>query len=280
MGGEYCAGCNLRIHFLNKPMFGIGKLTDGNQICSSCYARISSKKQQIGLKFKGRYDTAQIRKFLLEMQEKPLISGDIFALMVEVSEKMEKIVYRLALETPVKDAIAKSSSASIVRDVLGRCVAYDLQTIFHYLKDGMTSARSAGSIAFALVINKVWPWPDPSLFVSNDNLSILKERMNEIVAFAEEIPFRINAKNPVTITSISDDGVKKAVGVKLQPDLSLPLLLLTAGSSSFDEYCSVLYNFATMIARADGPETEAETSRLKQLFQTIHHPDVVTSYIF
>ena len=279
-GGLHCAGCNRRIHFFNKPMFGIGKLTDGNQICSFCYARISLKKQEMGLKFKGKYDTVQIRNFLLEMKEKPLISGEIFALMVEVSQKMEKIVNQLVFESSVRDAIGENNSTDMVRNVLGRCVAYDLLAVYRYLKVGEVSHHSAASIAFALVLNKVGPWPSPSLNGIYDNLAVFNERLKDIGTFSEQTTPLINAKNPVTITITSDDGVKEAVGAKQQPDLSMPILLLTTGSISFDEYCAVLYRFSTMIARADGPETEAETSRLKQLYQTIHHPDVVTSYIF
>lgn len=47
-----CILCSTDLSLLNTPMFGQGKLSDGNMVCTSCYRKINSADSRVALRLK------------------------------------------------------------------------------------------------------------------------------------------------------------------------------------------------------------------------------------
>ncbi|HMG82736.1 MAG TPA: PH domain-containing protein [Ferruginibacter sp.] len=58
-----CAICDAKLGFLNKPTFGVGKLSDGNEVCLDCFKKINKKDAKIGMNLK-KYTTEQTTEII------------------------------------------------------------------------------------------------------------------------------------------------------------------------------------------------------------------------
>ena len=62
-----CILCSKELNIMNKPPFGSGKLSDGNEVCMSCYSMISKKYPEIFSHLKKR-TKSEIQSHIQEKQ--------------------------------------------------------------------------------------------------------------------------------------------------------------------------------------------------------------------
>jgi TM2 domain-containing membrane protein YozV len=60
---KICSSCNTKISFMTRPLFGGGKLRDGNEICKNCFAIITQKDPKFILN-KMRYSISDIKNLV------------------------------------------------------------------------------------------------------------------------------------------------------------------------------------------------------------------------
>jgi len=78
--------------------------------------------------------------------------------------------------------------------------------------------------------------------------------------------------NPVQIEITPSDNTFTRNSKAEKHLLLLPLWLKVSNSPHFEPYAKTLFEYANVIAKADGFVTETEAKKLKRLFGTIHNP--------
>lgn len=61
---EQCTVCNKNLMFMNKPMWGLGKLNDGTRLCYNCFSKMTKLDSGFMSNSKKKYDTNLVRQVL------------------------------------------------------------------------------------------------------------------------------------------------------------------------------------------------------------------------
>lgn len=227
----HCVACKTKLHFLNRPVFGSGKLSDGTQICSRCLSRLMVHHQGWAWKISKRYDSKQVREFIQlteritqakNKQEKipdPVLTHEFFTSVQDISGDMTKILQKLAHDSQLTAKLRETFPFENVNTFMAICIGYDLMSVIRFLRNGMLLVDSPENLAFSLMFHRILPEPDARYLKT--------------------------------------------------PELVLPSWLYMTNSPHFDEYADILFRFASIIANADQAGTPEITAKLNQVKQAV-----------
>ncbi len=194
---------------------------------------------------------------------------EYFDLLVEFQSSLSIISAQLYSDERFVEKL-KEGVTNYGNDFIDGCILYDCyQTVKMLSNDRFdkSSLETFGLVQLAPVLLKTQNTltqgyqPNANLF---DN--------KKFTAMADAISDLAGGGNPLQISEEELDNDIVLSSEKFQSVFCLPTALKILDSQYFDEYASLLYRFANIIAKADNAVTKEEEDALKRIFAATHKP--------
>lgn len=281
---QHCDGCGKRLFWYNKPMWGIGRLSDDKRICFNCFKIVLDADPEISRNFKRTYNATKaisiIKNHWAEKSVKKIenpvnqfeFSQQYFDLLKELSNDLIEISNEIRSDISLVEKVKTMLPNTDPAVFFPGCIIYDMGQIAKLFSGGQLKERNLETSGYVLLSNYLLPNPISDYYL-DDYTKIARAHIfgsfHELIKAFNDV---VNGSNPVQIQVMSlEDKEKGNQPAKLQL-LSLPLWLKVSQSTHFEQYAKVLYQYANVISKADGIVTANETKKLKQLYQIIHNP--------
>ena len=195
-----------------------------------------------------------------------------YELLTDFSRELKSITKKLSKDKILADKLENSLGDTPVSEFIPYCVIYDLCQVAKALNDGDYDKDDLETTGLVLTTNQI---------LSNSTVNFLNEQYETVAlshskglykGVAEVIINIGNNDNPlkIDITHLKDNEITSST--KLQSSFAFPQALKIIDHPFFDEYVSMLYKFANIIAKADNHISKEEERRLKEIYQITHHP--------
>lgn len=195
-----------------------------------------------------------------------------YNLLTDFNLELKSISINLSKDKVLIEKLKGSLGTTTQHEFIPYCVIYDLCQIAKALNNGNYDKGALETTGLILSTNKILPEIETDLLGAGYETVALSHSKGLYNGVAKSIIDIGNNSNPlnIDITHIKNNEVKS--NKKFQGNLSLLNALKINDHPLFDEYASLLYRFANIIAKADNRITKEEENRLKEIYQIIHNP--------
>jgi len=273
---QKCSGCGRRLHLLNKPTFGQGKLSDGTQICYPCYSIIRKKDEQIIGFNKIPYETISAMEILEQaLPEKKLLPSyftmqkistrQILEELDEVGGEIINFYTDLIIDEQLLEQYTLVTDDDEPAVFFKTCLIYDLGQITKLLCNGSLDIKCTETFSFAIVAVYLWSPRDlPFLDVAKNVFGTAQNHVSfkEIFDPLKEI---VEGGNPFQLKEtiyVGSDENKETFG--LIPLALLPVLKKLE-HPLFASYLHLLHRFAESVIFNNGQEVIQQNEKLKKV---------------
>lgn len=293
-----CSGCENPLTFMSTPNFGGGKLNDGGRVCRKCFKKMTEIDIAFGINSAKKYNTHLVRKKLEEaeqllfgLQEKsikktktftqaspvnqqktPHFSHQYYTLLKELSNSTSETIQKLQKNQDLLKQLENQPLQTTAPQFIANCVIYDMIQVYILLGKDKLPKRSLEAMGLILV---VYPFlPETTENPMERDFETLEHRylqglyeniVQELIAVGESQP-----PMQVSINEMQDEKIISEILPKNK--LCLPAMLKISHNPLFDEYATLLYQYATVISKADNTISAQEEVLLKEVYQITHHP--------
>ncbi len=205
----------------------------------------------------------------IEPQE---FSQRYYNLLMDLSEQIASLSTRLIADDILTEKLKGSIGDQSPETFISYCMIYDCCQIFKLLRKEQFDEASVEMTGAALLSSKLTPNTE-SLF--NTARFEVIENMHATGGFREMARGLIEISgnnNPLKISLNSTRDNQVVSSKRVQSNLSLPAALKLIDHPLFDEYVSMLYRYATIIAKANNTVSKDEEEILKEIYQITHNP--------
>ncbi len=193
-----------------------------------------------------------------------------YDLLVDFASELKSTTKKLS-----KDAILKEKLRDILDEMptfISYCVTYDLCQVAKALNDGNYDNDELETSGLILSTNQIFGNSEANFLESEYETVALSHSKGLYKGVADVIIGIGNNDNPLKIDISHLENNEVSSRTKLQGKFALPQALKVVDHPFFDEYASMLYRFANIIAKADNHISKDEEKRLKEIYQAIHNP--------
>ncbi len=209
---------------------------------------------------------------LMTLDNSEIFSKKYFDLLLDFSDNVNIVVRKLESNPKLLDKLKDVVEGMSVVDFVQFCVFYDFYQILKIVgkEKGSVNPNSLGAFGFLLISPKIiQKLSAASLEMNYETLKIMfstgiqKDPVESMIKLAD-IP------NPLKISI--QDNTKESSPKILGNALSITTALKLISDPLFDEYATILYRFANIIAKADNSISKEEENVLKEIYQFTHNP--------
>lgn len=219
----------------------------------------------------------------IEMNEfskkETFITNEYYDLLFEYSHNISLVINKLTSDSEfiqkVQDSLSEPTED--INKFISGCVLFDMIQIFKILNNGSFEKDSMEVFGLIVLSTKILT-DNECDYLTLDYNTIKNASKNgffqqdSYLKHCDVILGLANLKNPF---NFSYEGSKDDSDVNSEPilsPLSLPMVLKVTEHSLFSEYSTILYRFATIIAKADNVITKKEEAALKEIYKITHNP--------
>ncbi|MCO5725533.1 AAA family ATPase [Robiginitalea marina] len=216
---------------------------------------------------------------IAERKETPLLfsnklssSDEVFTreyhnLLKSVSKDIESLILKLNRDKSLLDNISTPEGDDRSK-LIPICVYFDLAQTIKLLYSNNFNETGVEMLGLLLMSHIVM---EGNEYLEKDYefiVNLFKNEMFEPVL--KSIANTARLENPIKASISGPEG--EIDDQNIDKNFALPGILKILNHSSFDEYVTVIYRFATIIAKSDGIIEKEEENKLKQIYQTLHYP--------
>jgi SpoVK/Ycf46/Vps4 family AAA+-type ATPase len=211
-----------------------------------------------------RYNDSSNDKIELENLN---FSKQYYDLIVDFLPSLTEIREKLEADDDLNEKLKNAVNGITIQEFIQICIFYDCFQIVKIIGKEQVNLESLEVFGLVLLSGKIMEQ------LSSSSLAMDYENLNRIFSaglqkdVAESIIKIVEIPNPLKI-SIQHSDNNKVISDKL----SLTTALKSINDPLFDEYATVLYRFATIIAKANNSVSEEEENTLKDIYQITHNP--------
>lgn len=197
----------------------------------------------------------------------PDFSKQYFDLLVDFSPTITEIRSKLEDDEDLNEKLKNAVNGITIKEFIQICIFYDFYQIVKTIGKGQVNSESLEVFGLVFLSGKIIDR------LSSFSLPMNYESLNTM--FSAGIQKEV-AKSVIKVGDIPNPlkiSIKHADNNKVISDnLSLTTALKSLNDPLFDEYATVLYRFATIVAKADNSVSEDEENTLKEIYQITHNP--------
>lgn len=194
---------------------------------------------------------------------------EYFNLLRDFQPSLSSISSKLLKDENLVEKL-KSGVVNYSDKFINGCILYDCCQILKIISNGKIKKDSLETFGLVLLSSELLDSPS-SLTLGYEPVAMNFED-GKFYSMAESMIEISESKKPLDI-SVQDVKDSKIISTqKFDNILILPTALKILDSNSFDEYASILYQFANIIAKADNIVTKDEEETLKGIFTVTHNP--------
>lgn len=207
-----------------------------------------------------------------KLESPPRFTKEYFELIVDFETSIISIIKKLELNENLLDKLKELAIGITINQFIQFCVFYDFFQILKIICKEQVDPIGLETFGFVLLSDKIIErLSSVSLAMNYETLKIIfstgiqKDVAESIIKIAD-------VANPLKISIKHTDDGKGAFVKNLGNGLSISTALKVINDPLFDEYATVLYRFATIIAKTDNIVSKEEESILKEVYQLTHNP--------
>lgn len=262
---QKCASCQKPLSTMNKPTFGQGKLADGQEICYRCL--VNKEWKQL------RNSPSSSHNTNLQRPRSVAFTEEYFLLLKNLSVSLENILSLLQNDKEITDHLLNAGlEKSQKNQFIKNTVVYDLVKVFRMLVKGQLKHHPLETTGLAIVAHPLLSNDDEDFLAQGFQKSRLAHTQNIYLEFAEELLSLNDIENPMQLSIQKKDGDTLISESKSENPLAFPPFLKFSQHPLLDDYATLLYRFATIIAKADAKVDPMEEILLKEIYRFTHQP--------
>lgn len=201
-------------------------------------------------------------------------SYQYYNLLKDFSQSLIKITDKLQNNIEVLEYIESGNLDTNPKEFILNSIIYDIIQLSKIIGNNNYSPNSIEATGIVLITNQLIAYNEIKL-LDNGYSSILSAHTKGLY---NDIYLKIigveDLENPMQI-NIQEIRDKKVISKsEKQNTLTFPAFLKISKNPIFDEYATMLYRFANIIAKADNIITKDEENLLKEVYQISHHPSI------
>lgn len=204
---------------------------------------------------------------------RPKFSKPYYKLLTEQVGPISSVIDKLMMDRALMEKIEAVLVESTPREFVDYCVLYDMHQVLRMVCGRKFDKDNLEMLGLILLMSKVAPQ------INTDFLGLGYEQVAESYSLgvftniADVVMEAVAPGNPLSLrVSLKEDDDTVVSSKDMDADLCLPVVLRVMDSKLFDEYVTVLYRYATIIAKADDTVTQVEEDILKNVYRLLHNP--------
>lgn len=264
----HCALCKKKLNAMNKPMWGMGKLTDGGNLCYNCFANKRAQPSGYSIHKQKNFQSREDEDIQKKQALTAMFTEEFYQLLQYHVNKILPLSEKLQNDTALAERLKDFPLAHATRtEFINGCVVWDMVKTVHLLTAPFFKASSIEATGMSLLIIPLLPNKiSPSLSDAGYLTLVEHHKKGQFKSLATSIYDIGNEQKPLMLDMKTSDNTT------ITSDFTLPAFLKLIDSPLYDEYASHLYRFATIISKADGKETTEEVEKLKYIYAQTHNP--------
>lgn len=199
-------------------------------------------------------------------------SHQYYTLLKDFSPSLNTIVNKLQTNEAILERVEAGGLKTDPAEFIATCVNYDLIQITRTLSNDNVSPKSLEATGLTLTCYRFLPNSKNETLIEDFETVSSKHQKGAYQDIARQLIAIGEIENPMQVTIQRKDNDEVVSSDKLRNKLAFPPFLKLSDNPLFDEYATVLYRFANVIAKADNTVSENEVELLKEVYEFLKNP--------